>query len=88
MKKTLDRIVMISCDEISLRKRDYKQRLYRTIKDYVDTHLTDREMYLPSMAEHFGMNPKYLTVFFRKNQGTPLAEYIRREHRILKSKQP
>ncbi|MBN2048983.1 MAG: AraC family transcriptional regulator [Spirochaetales bacterium] len=77
MKESLERIIKASCEEISGRKRDHTKRLFQEIKAYVKNHLADREMYLPSLAEHFGMNPKYLTVFFKENQGTPLAEYIR-----------
>ena len=81
MREALGRIVNLSCDEINKKRKDHKKRLFNEIKNYVENNLSDKEMYLPSIAEHFGMNSKYLTVFFKENTGTGLAEYIR-EKRI------
>ena len=78
MRDSLDRIVRISCEEIARRRSGRRERLFRDIERYVNANLTDREMYLPSVAEHFNLNPKYLTGFFKENSGIPLAEYIRR----------
>lgn len=78
MESALKQIISRACAQVESLRENHREDKFITIKDYVDSHLADKEMYLPSIADHLHMNPKYLTTFFRENQGTGLAEYIRK----------
>lgn len=44
--------------------------------NYVALNLSDSEMTLSSVAQHFSVNKSYLTTMFRKEVGVPLTSYI------------
>ncbi len=79
MKQALTDIALIICGDINNARNEHKTRMLDKIINYVDTNLSDENMYLPSIADHFGMTPKYLSGFFKENSGNGLAEYIRRK---------
>lgn len=55
------------------------------LKQYLDTHYTD-EIYLDSIAEHFGKSANYMSKFIKKTLGVPFQDYIA-SLRIDKSKE-
>jgi len=79
MKRSLLTVINVSCSEISQRRTDHVRRLITRIEEYADNHLSDPEMYLPSIAAHFGLNPKYLSALYKEHQGISIAETIRRK---------
>ncbi|MBO6214304.1 MAG: helix-turn-helix transcriptional regulator, partial [Lachnospiraceae bacterium] len=52
---------------------------------FIDNNM-DKELYVSEIADYVGMNPEYLTRYFKKEQGMSLKRYIDTK-RILKAKE-
>lgn len=54
------------------------QSRINNIKDYVYDHLSDNDLSVSTIADHFGLNMTYLSRIFKENTGVNLLEYIQR----------
>ncbi|MFS0725421.1 helix-turn-helix domain-containing protein [Paenibacillus sp. 1P07SE] len=64
------------CSKVESEKTDHSERLYRKIQDYVMAHYTSNAISLTSIADHCGLNPSYLSSFFKKQSGQNITDYI------------
>lgn len=67
------------------RRSSLKRQNLQEIKDYLDTHYTER-IVLDDLAEHFYINKFYLTRIFKEQFGMPINSYLM-QLRITHSKQ-
>ncbi|MFK7694952.1 helix-turn-helix domain-containing protein [Paenibacillus sp. HJGM_3] len=65
---------------------DHSRQLLSEIQVYIDTHLSDANLGLVMIADHFRMTPQYISSFFKKASGQNLIDRITRA-RIEKAKQ-
>lgn len=66
------------CDAAQVGKTDHGEQLYRRITAFIDTHYAENSLGLTMLAEHFGLNPIYISAFFKKHGGENLTDYITR----------
>ncbi len=81
MKEALIKMVEISCSQLNSRKKSHNSLLLEQIINFIDKQLGNSELYLPMIADAFGINKNYLSNFFKEQKGQSLPGYIR-EKRI------
>lgn len=54
-----------------------QNELIDRIVDLTESHFTDSDLTLTTLAEELGYNAKYLSHLFKKRTGTPYSEYLR-----------
>lgn len=87
MREEMESILRQICEfKAQNRKRNKTDRQAEKIIEYVQEHYKDENLSIAGIAEAFGMNPIYLSRFFREKTGEALLEYIVR-FRIEKAKE-
>ena len=80
MQEELERLVTAACremDELNRQERDnQKGKLYQEIRAFVEENYWDGELSVNSMADHFGVQPTYLSRVFKELSGDKLSQYI------------
>lgn len=77
MKEEMDGILRQICECRALnRKKNKTDRQAEKIAEYVQKHYKEENLSIAGIAEVFGMNPIYLSRFFREKTGEALLEYI------------
>jgi two-component system, response regulator YesN len=54
----------------------HKEQLIREIERYIEDHFHDNALSLTKMADHFDMNPSYLSTAYKNYSGQNVTEYI------------
>ncbi|TLS52126.1 AraC family transcriptional regulator [Paenibacillus antri] len=73
------------CERMDSERPRPGDQLYQRIQRYVEAHVPDGNLGLNAIADHFGMNPAYLSSFFKKHCGENVSDYIARV-RVSESK--
>lgn len=64
------------CLEVQERQSTQGERLYLEIAAFIEENFNDNMISLGLIAEHFAMNPSYLSSFFKKQGGITLSDFI------------
>lgn len=72
------------CQVLKNQKINYKTQLVNQVKDYVDSHITEK-LSLNETAALFGISPNYLSLLFKRNSETGFTEYVT-QRKITKAK--
>lgn len=64
------------CGYIKEGKKSANEQLWENIFHYVNTHITDPDLGLKSIAEEFGVSPYYVSRFFRDQHSINLKDYM------------
>nr|WP_306812903.1 helix-turn-helix transcriptional regulator [Paenibacillus soyae] len=73
------------CDYLQQKKKSHNADLKNEVVDYVLDNLTDMNISLTSISLEFGINPSYLSRFFKEQTGENLVDFINKR-RIEKVK--
>ena len=80
MQEELEHLVTAACREMSELNRqerdNQKGKLYQEIRAFVEENYWDGELSVNSMADHFGVQPTYLSRVFKELSGDKLSQYI------------
>ncbi|MCR2806226.1 helix-turn-helix domain-containing protein [Paenibacillus soyae] len=76
MKIKLLQLYAAVCDKVESEKTDHSDRLFGRIEHYIRGHYDRNDISLTSIADHCGLNPSYLSTFFKKQCGQNVTEYI------------
>lgn len=72
----LKSMVKSACSYFASRKKSHNEELNTGILDYVEAHLKEINLCNTMIADNFTMNPKYLSRFFREQNGINLTDHI------------
>jgi two-component system response regulator YesN len=64
------------CDIINNRRTDHSDQLFNSIEKYIQDHYHDSNLSLTLIADHCGLNPSYLSSFYKKHSGKNVSEYL------------
>ncbi len=64
------------CHKIQKNQSTQGERLYKEITHFIEENYNHNMLSLGMIAEHFAMNPSYLSTFFKKQGGITLSECI------------
>lgn len=76
MSATLKRLYRAICDKVIDDRSDHSDLLVSKIRGYIDNHYGSNELSLTTIADHVGLNPSYLSTFYKKQTGHNVTEYI------------
>ena len=65
-----------AAEEIANRMADLKVPLEESIKAYIDDNYHNPNLSLSLVADHFDINPSYLSSFFKKSTGVNFVNYV------------
>ncbi|WP_100408471.1 AraC family transcriptional regulator [Bacillus solitudinis] len=66
----------VVCLKIQEKQLSQSERLYQDIKKYIDDNYGGDKLCLTMIAEYFGMNPSYLSTFFKKQGNQTISDYL------------
>jgi two-component system response regulator YesN len=66
------------CGLANGRKRSHNLKLRDAVVTYVNEHYSDFQLYLPTVAERFGISKEYLSRFFKEQMGENFSVYLER----------
>ncbi|MFD0717553.1 AraC family transcriptional regulator [Paenibacillus sp. GCM10027626] len=64
------------CLYVKKSRGGHNERMYQELLAYIDSRFCDSNLAHGHVAEEFGITPQYLSMFFKKNAGINLSEYI------------
>jgi len=64
------------CEIIKENQTDRSYDMYQRMIDYIEKNFHDQMFSLSTMADHFEMNPSYLSTFFKKHSGQNISDVI------------
>jgi YesN/AraC family two-component response regulator len=74
------------CDKVTQNKPGAGEQLYTGITKFIQQHFHENALSLTTIADHFQINPTYLSSFFKKQSGDNVSNYIN-NLRMERSKQ-
>lgn len=76
MKGKLLELYGAICREVDGERSEHSERLLKKIQAYIEEHYTSNEISLTTIAEYCGLNPSYLSTFYKKQCGHNVSERI------------
>jgi two-component system response regulator YesN len=76
MSATLKRLYLAICEKVTGDRSDHSDLLASRIRCYIESHYDSNELSLTTIADHVGLNPSYLSTFYKKQMGHNVTEYI------------
>lgn len=76
MQERLEQLYEAICKQVEGERTGHSDRLLQKIQDYIKENYASNDLSLGNIAEHCGINPSYLSSFFKKHYGQNLTEYI------------
>lgn len=64
------------CKFINENRKSHNVQLKEKIMAYIDEHYSDMNLGVATIAEHFGLNPSYLSYFFKEQTNQNMTDYI------------
>ncbi len=78
MKLRLHQVVETICAYVEQNKKSHNTVLKEEIIEFIDKHYADTNITIPMIAEKLGVNPVYMSSFFKEQSGYSLIEYMNR----------
>ncbi|WP_168121561.1 helix-turn-helix domain-containing protein [Paenibacillus sp. HB172176] len=76
MLEKLKSMYEIICRKAEENRTDHGDAQFLKIQAYIEEHFASNELSLTSIAEYCGLNPSYLSTFYKKHSGQNLTEVI------------
>ncbi|WP_214630547.1 helix-turn-helix domain-containing protein [Paenibacillus agaridevorans] len=76
MNAALKRLYHAICAKVTGDRSDHSDLLASRIRCYIESHYDSNELSLTTIADHVGLNPSYLSTFYKKQMGHNVTEYI------------
>ncbi|MDQ6419875.1 helix-turn-helix domain-containing protein [Paenibacillus sp. LHD-117] len=76
MSEALKRLYGSICEKVAGERSDHSDVLAAKIRQYIENHFASNELSLTTIADHIGLNPSYLSTFYKKQSGHNVTEYI------------
>ena len=76
IRERISALVETACSFFESRKKSHNSELNERIISFIDDHLAEVNLCLTMIAETFGMNTKYLSRFYREQNGISINDYI------------
>ncbi|WP_337101129.1 helix-turn-helix domain-containing protein [Paenibacillus sp. YIM B09110] len=78
MHERVKNIFFKICEEVRESRTDHNEALYQNVKAFVEKHYADNNLNLTMIADHFNLNPVYVSAFFKKYGGENLNDFTTR----------
>jgi AraC-like DNA-binding protein len=66
------------CELAQAERTEHHDNLLQSIRRFIDEHYHDNNLGLAMIADHLGLNPIYISSFFKKYSGENMTDYITR----------
>ncbi|WP_029192182.1 helix-turn-helix domain-containing protein [Paenibacillus harenae] len=76
MNETLKQLYKAICDKVEEERTDHSEQLITKIRRFIQEQYASNDLSLTSIADYCGLNPSYLSTFYKKQSGHNLTEYI------------
>ncbi|CAI6079487.1 helix-turn-helix domain-containing protein [Cohnella sp. JJ-181] len=76
MIKKIKKLIVFICDCVREARSEQQERWQERMKKYIDRHYADHSLSLTTVADHFGLNPAYMSGLFKKQYGINLTDYM------------
>ena len=78
LEECFDRLLSFTCGEINRKIAGEGKDIVRQVRKYVESHYSEQELNVGSLAEALGRNPRYIARVFSEEMGEGLLDYINR----------
>ncbi|MBD2843572.1 helix-turn-helix domain-containing protein [Paenibacillus sp. IB182496] len=76
MEEKMLELLEFVCTHIDAKKQSRNVQLKDEVEQFILTHYSDSNLSISSIAEHFDMNPAYLSRFFKEQSGEGMVDFI------------
>jgi len=76
MVRKIKNWIAFICNRVSEARSVQHDRWQERMRHYIDLHYADPSLSLTSVADHFGLNPAYMSALFKKQYGINLTDYM------------
>lgn len=76
VRLSLIKMAETACSSFASKKKSHNTELNNRVITYLEEHLKEINLCHTMIADNFNMNPKYLSRFFREQNGVNLTDYI------------
>ncbi|SFA77135.1 Two-component response regulator, YesN/AraC family, consists of REC and AraC-type DNA-binding domains [Cohnella sp. OV330] len=76
MVRKIKKWIEFICNRVSEVRSEQHERWQERMKQYIDLHYADPSLSLTNVADHFGLNPAYMSALFKKQYGFNLTDYM------------
>lgn len=86
MQETVEALTIYLCEQVQKNQKSHAAQFAERMISFIKDELTNEDLALSYVAEHFYITPSYLSTFFKENVGDTFLNYVTRL-RVEKAKE-